>query len=129
VIKIREVILSHPKLKRIGHLSEAKVAETEETMIEDVNRIEVGIFDVVHHHVLREDVQDQGVGAGAETRGIGGIVSTALSVKAIQILDRACLRWGISCSVKERANVAPRVYRASLSTREILRNILHITRV
>ena len=92
----REVIISHPKLKRIGHLSEAEAAETEETMIEaaeteetmieDVNRIEVGTFEnVVHHHVLREDVQDQGVGPGAETRGIGGIVSTALSVKSIQV--------------------------------------------
>ena len=62
------------------------MAETEEIMIEDINRIEVGTFDVVHHHVLfREDVQDQGVGPGAETRGIGGIVSTAPSVKAIQV--------------------------------------------
>ena len=105
--------------------------KTGQIMIGDVNRIEVGTFEnVVHRHdALREDVQDQGVGAGAETRGIGGIVSTALSVKPIQVQNRACLKWGISCSVKERANVAPRVHRASLSTREILRNILHITRV
>jgi len=96
VIKIREVILSHPKLKRIGHLSEAEVAETEETMIEDVNRIEVGTFEnVVHRHALREDIQDQGVGAGAETRSTGGIVSTAPRAKAIQVQNHACLKWGI----------------------------------
>ena len=71
----------------IGHLSEAEVAETEETMTEDVNMIEVGTFEnVVHHHVLlREDVHDQAVGPGAETRDIGGIVSTARSVNAIQV--------------------------------------------
>ena len=75
------------------------MAETEETgqiMIEDVNRIEVGTFEnVVHRHALRGDVRDQGVGAGAETRGTGGIVSTAPRVKAIQVQNRACLKWGI----------------------------------
>jgi len=90
------VINSHPKLKRIGHLLETEVAETDETMIEaaetedtmieDVNRIDIGTFEkVVHHHVLREDVQDQGVRPGAETRGTGGMVSTAPSVKPIQV--------------------------------------------
>ena len=82
----REVIIGRPKLKRIGHLSETEVAETEEIMIEDINRIEVGTFDVVHHHVLlREDAQDQGVGQGVETGGLEEIVSTAPSAKAIQV--------------------------------------------
>ena len=67
--------------------------KTGQIMIGDVNRIEVGTFEnVVHRHALREDIQDQGVGAGAETRSTGGIVSTAPRVKAIQVQNHACLK-------------------------------------
>ena len=47
------------------------------------------------HVLLYEDVQSRKAGAGAGTKGTGGIGSAAPHVNQIQVLDHASLRWAI----------------------------------